>query len=318
MPGPKPPRLARRLAGLARAPVRAVVRALITTGPGLRLVNLLHRALTPAGRRRFFHLCFDESWRAHGEWTVDFAGRRLVLALSRDFPDAWLAAIGFHGYDPEVHALYEALMRSPRPPRVMFDVGANYGLHALRFLVHGARVLAFEPNPACHQWFRAWCAVNGVPCELEPVAVGDRADSVVLAFPEGRTYMGSVVARVHARWCETAVRRLTVAQVALDDVVAARGLVPDFVKIDTEGAEVAILRGAVDLLRTARPTLVFEAWPCVEDRRELWAILDKHGYAIAVVDGTPPRPLTHAGFVGARATNFIAEVPPGRVIDTAP
>jgi len=240
-----------------------------------------------------------------------------VLTLSRDFPDAWLAAIGFHGYDPEVHALYEALIRSPRPPRVMFDVGASYGLHALRFLVHGARVLSFEPNPACHRWLRAWCAANGVPCELEPVAVGDRAASVVLAFPEGRTYMGSVMPCVHARWRDTAVRRLTVAQVALDDVVAARGLVPDFVKIDTEGAEVAILRGAVDLLRTARPTLVFEAWRCVEDRGELWAMLDKHGYAIAAVDGAPPRPLTRTGFVGAHATNFLAEVPPGRVIHSA-
>jgi hypothetical protein len=93
--------------------------------------------------------------------------------------------------------------------------------------------------------------------------------------------------------------------------------VPDFVKIDTEGAEVAILRGAVDLLRTARPTLVFEAWHCVEDRGELWAMLDKHGYAIAAVDGAPPRPLTRAGFVSAHATNFLAEVPPGRVIHSA-
>ena len=49
---------------LARAPVRALVRALVTTRPGLRLVNILHRALTPVARRRFFHLCFDESWRA--------------------------------------------------------------------------------------------------------------------------------------------------------------------------------------------------------------------------------------------------------------
>jgi len=289
----------------------------VTSGPGLRLVNRAHRVLSAPARQRFFHLCVDETWRVQGEWTVDFAGRRLVLTLSRDFPDAWLAAIGFHGYDPEVHALYEALIRSPRPPRVMFDVGASYGLHALRFLVHGARVLSFEPNPACHRWLRAWCAANGVPCELEPVAVGDRAASVVLAFPEGRTYMGSVMPRVHARWRDTAVRRLTVAQVALDDVVAARGLVPDFVKIDTEGAEVAILRGAVDLLRTARPTLVFEAWQCVEDRGELWAILDKHGYAIAAVDGAPPRPLTRTGFVGAHATNFLAEVPPGRVIHSA-
>ena len=46
-------------------------------------------------------------------------------------------------------------------------------------------------------------------------------------------------------------------------------------------------------------------------------MLDKHGYAIAAVDGAPPRPLTRTGFVSAHATNFLAEVPPGRVIHSA-
>jgi FkbM family methyltransferase len=289
------------------------VRTLVSCRPGLRLVNVVHSLLSPCARQRFFHLCEDETWRVEGRWSVDFAGRRLVLPLSREFPDAWLAAIGFHGYDPELHALYAQLVRGPRPPRVVFDVGASYGLHALRFLVHGARVVAFEPNPECHPWFRAWCAANHVPCELEPVAVADRFDCVVLAFPQGRTYLGSIVPDVRAEW-RGPVRTLRVRQVALDDVVAARGLVPDLVKIDTEGAEVAVLRGAVDLLRKVQPMLIFEAWPDADVRRTLWSILDKHGYALAAVDGSRPQPLTRVAFCGAQATNFLAEVPPGRVI----
>jgi FkbM family methyltransferase len=251
-----------------------------------------------------------------GRWTVDVAGRHLVLPLSRDFADAWAAAIGFHGYDPEVHALYERLINGPRPPRVVFDVGANYGLHALRFLVHGARVLAFEPNPECHRWFRIWCAANNVACELEPVAVGERADRMVLAFPEGATYLGSTNPAVRARWAESVVRTFVVDQVALDDIVAERHVVPDFVKIDTEGSEIAVLRGATELLRRAGPTLVFEAWHDVSTRRALWDILDKHGYAIAAV-GDPCVALTRTEFLDARDTNFLAEVPPGRVIHSA-
>lgn len=302
---------------MLRAPARTFVRTLAASGPGLRLLNVMHRRLSPAARRRFFYLCYDERWRVRGRWTVDFAGRHIVLPLSHAFSDAWLAAIGFHGYDSEVHALYEALVLSPRPPRVVFDVGASYGLHALRFLVHGARVVAFEPNPECHRWFRALCAANGVACELEPVAVGDRPDRAVLAFPEGRTYLGTVVPDVRGAWRGAAVRTLTVPQVALDAVVAKLGVVPDLVKIDTEGAELAVLRGAVDILRIAQPTVVFEAWHDVEVRRQLWAILDGHGYAIAPVDGSVPRRLTQAGFAGAQATNFVAEMPPARVIHAA-
>jgi len=289
----------------------------VSSPAGLRLVNVMHRRLSPAWRQRFFYLCYDPTWRVSGRWTVDVAGRSIVLSLSRDFPEAWEAAIAFHGYDPELHALYEALLRGPEPPRVVFDVGAHYGLHTLRFLVHGARVLAFEPNQNCHQRFRAWCAANGVACELEPFAVGERAAAVVLAVPRVNASMASIVPDVRARWRDAVVDTVTVRQVALDDVVAERGLVPDLVKIDTEGSELAVLRGAVDLLRRARPTLVFESWRASEDRLALWNLLDKHGYAIAPVDGSVPRPLTRDDFAGARVTNFLAEVPPGRVIHSA-
>jgi FkbM family methyltransferase len=302
---------------LMRAPIRTLVRTLVSSGAGLRLVNVMHRRLSSAWRQRFFYLCCDRTWRVSGRWTVDVAGRRIILPLTRDFPDAWPVAIGFHGYDPELHELYEILLRGPRPPRVVFDVGAHYGLHTLRFLVHGARVLAFEPNPYCHRWLRSWCAANGVACELEPVAVGERAATVVLAVPEGDTCRASILPGVRAHWRDAIVHTVTARQVALDDIVAERGLVPDLVKIDTEGAELAVLRGGVDLLRTAHPTLVFESWREPEARRALWSMLDKHGYAITAVDGSRPRLLTRADFADARATNFLAEVPPGRVIHSA-
>ena len=60
-----------------------------------------------------------------------------MLPLRRDFPLAWTAAVGFHGYDPELHDMYTRLVKSAFPPRVFFDVGASYGLHSLRLLAHG-------------------------------------------------------------------------------------------------------------------------------------------------------------------------------------
>jgi hypothetical protein len=53
---------------------------------------------------------------------------------------------------------------------------------------------------------------------------------------------------------ETAV----VNTVTLDSEAARRGLAPDFVKIDVEGAELAVVRGMATLLREARPTIVCE------------------------------------------------------------
>src|SRR5262249_4563322 len=184
---------------LIRAPIRTCVRTLVGSGTGLRLVNVMHRRLSPAWRQRFYYLCCDPTWRASGRWTVDVAGRRIILPLTRDFPDARLSAIGFHGYDPELHALYEALLRGPKPPPVVFDVGPPAALHTLRFLAHGARVRAFEPK--------------SVPSSVDPRVVrcqqcrgraragrgrGGGAATVVLAVPAVNTCMASIIPEVRA------------------------------------------------------------------------------------------------------------------------
>src|SRR5262249_43659755 len=142
-----------------------------------------------------------------------------------------------------------------------------------------------SPNPYRHQWIRAWCAANRVACELEPVAVGGGRRDGGARRPCRQHVHGKHHPGGSRRWRDANVDTVTVRQVALDDVVAERGLVPDLVKIDTEGAELAVLRDAVEVLRAAHPMLVFESWRAPEARRDSWTMLDKHGYATAPVNG---------------------------------
>ena len=88
-----------------------------------------------------------------------------------------------------------------------------------------------------------------------------------------------------------------VAVTSLDAYAERTGLVPDVVKLDAEGAELAILRGMAGLLATAAPKLVLETGdyddmdsPATAASIEL---LEGHGYrAYEDVDGTlqPHRP----------------------------
>jgi FkbM family methyltransferase len=283
------------------------------------VVNALHRRLSGRLRQRFFHLTCDAGWRVAGNWRVDFAGRDLVLPLRRDFPLAWTAATAFHGYDPELHHLYEALVRSPSPPRVFFDVGASYGLHSLRLLAHGARVVSFEPNPECHGFFLGCCRANGLSPEIVPAAVGAEPGTATLAAPVGRSYLGSIVPGVDARW-GAEVTRSTVPVVSLDGFAAGRGLTPDLVKIDVEGGELDVLRGARRVLASARPAVILESWPEPRQRHELLDLLAALGYSVHEVTLAGPGPaLARERFLGCRRTNFVAQPsrPPGVLAEAA-
>ena len=131
---------------------------------------------------------------------------------------------------------------------MFFDVGASYGLHSLRLLAHGIRVVSFEPNPRCHAFFTECCRANGLtPC-IEPLAVGEFCGSVNFAAPGDRTWHGSTLPEVWESWRGSAIDRWSVPQVSLDTYVAEQGPVPDLIKIDVEGSEDAVLRGAIGLL----------------------------------------------------------------------
>jgi hypothetical protein len=71
------------------------------------------------------------------------------------------------------------------------------------------------------------------------------------------------------------------------DRLLAEGLTraPDLIKIDTEGGELAVLRGARELLAAHRPLVVFEHSVKIADLAgytldSVWAELEPHGYTL--------------------------------------
>jgi hypothetical protein len=96
----------------------------------------------------------------------------------------------------------------------------------------------------------------------------------------------------------------------LDAFVAARGITRlALVKIDVEGWELAVLRGANDVLQTLRPAIVFEFDPEYVERSggtsaELTACLVKAGYALFALR-TRHAPFSVSGLAD-RGGNFLA------------
>lgn len=146
-----------------------------------------------------------------------------------------------------------------RPGGLAFDIGAHVGDRTASFLRLGARVVALEPQPLV---FRALRLIHGRNPEavLRCAAAGAETGEVMLHVnsvnPTVSTASADLVAAAadDEGWRdEVWDRTIRVPATSLDLLVAEHGR-PDFVKIDVEGHEAAVLAG----LSVAVPALSFE------------------------------------------------------------
>jgi len=159
-----------------------------------------------------------------------------------------------------------------RKPKVIYDVGTCFANHSLYFAsVLGCHVECFEPNVRLLPYIRQTMAAAGGSYTLHNVALGEHeglgsTDEV----PDNLGSSKFVAATSNASLGQT---RLA----SMDEYVASQKLPdPDFIKIDTEGFECKILRGARRLLDRASPELFVEISP--ENETEGKSLLHELGY----------------------------------------
>jgi hypothetical protein len=100
---------------------------------------------------------------------------------------------------------------------------------------------------------------------------------------------------------------LQVEQTTIDKFVARHGCRPDLIKIDTEGNELRVLKGAWETVQSCRPLLIFESWS--GDRDDLFQMLEEVGYRIFPLPldpHSPARVLEYRSFLEHPGRNFIA------------
>jgi len=186
-----------------------------------------------------------------------------------------------------------------KPGSVVWDVGANMGLFS--FAAAGlagptGRVFAIEPDATMAKLLRRSARLNpaSAPVEVIPCAV---SDSISLAlFNIAMRSRTSNYLEGFGRKQTGGVREIeTVLTVSLD-WMATQIPPPHVLKIDVEGAELLVFRGALELLRNSRPVLIFEMKETNWD--ELSRILGGFGYTLYDSDLPPARrtPLSQATF----------------------
>ena len=182
-----------------------------------------------------------------------------------------------------------ALRKWVKPSSLVLDIGANIGAHSLplaQLVGPTGRVLSFEPTDYAYRKLRRNLDLNpGLAtrvttfhCFLAEKDGGTTPESIYSSWPltgnEG----------LHAKHQGQAMPTNTARAASIDRILAEMGNpVVQLVKLDVDGFETDVLRGATLLLRDSRPVFLMELSPYVLDERgssleELLACFAPHDY----------------------------------------
>ena len=224
---------------------------------------------------------------------------RVVGGISRRVGRPELLAVvdsGARQAQREEIGIRSALASSLRANGTYVDVGANRG-QVLRDAVRVApagRHFAFEPIPE----LAAQVARSFPSVEVRAKALGENPETT--EFCHFRTMDGWSGLRRRPEISDTVgePEYINVEVSTLD--IEMHGVTPAVVKIDVEGAEVAVLRGGRDLLTSVRPLIIFEhvyeaSALYGAERGAPWDLLTELGYE--VFSATGEGPFTRAGFI---------------------
>lgn len=220
--------------------------------------------------------------------SVPYGDGAKITVDYRDWLQSTILRTG--AYEPEVWSTISAYAG---PEAVFWDVGAHIGTFSIlacrdrRFrMVH-----AFEPAPGTCRVLQAHLTLNpGVPRAVHQLALGAETEERVLtAGPEINSGMASLASQSQ-HGSQFRVQCTTADTLVFDRRVEP----PTVMKIDVEGWELEVLRGATRLLDELPPTaIVFEAAcesnaPTVDDP-SIIEFLGERGYSVSHI----PRPDGH-------------------------
>ncbi len=217
----------------------------------------------------------DRRKHPSGRWRMTMA-EGAVLELPQNSSMTW--EVAFSGqYDAPY---LELARRYITPGSLVLDVGASLGLWTVQLARTarsvGAEIWAVEPAPANVRWLERNVTLNSLNqlVQIYPIALGSAPGSLKIKLNDPDGGNAEVAFEEEPGASVVQVRRM-------DDLPRARSV--SFIKLDVEGFELEILRGARQLLEKDHPVVFGEfSRSCLEERGEdLGAFLrelDQLGY----------------------------------------
>jgi FkbM family methyltransferase len=226
--------------------------------------------------RRFSSLPVTRALRARlkrlyvAALTLQSGGRGLRASLPAGEVVRVLPEHAHLGWNPDEYRSFREVVR---PGMTALDIGANVGAYSLllgQWVGPAGAVYAFEPAPLMFDGLVRHIELNDLAGVVHPVRAAVGRTSVtaplVVAGTRGECRLASA--------SDTGLPTIDVAVTTVDEFCAQHHITPAFIKIDVEGAELDVLRGARATIRRAFPGLSLfvemhpSVWPVIGVSRQ--------------------------------------------------
>ncbi len=190
-------------------------------------------------------------------------GRHRTIELRQDWslkldPAAYRVFSAGQLDDPVQAAELDEFIATCSDGMVLFDVGAHFGVFSLATIHYGgsnARALAVEPSTSACRVLNNQAKLNGIADQITVVrAAAGNSSGWINMLATGVIADGYLVPADGNRPAADLTR---VRSVTVDELVRETSLHPTHLKVDVEGQEAAVLRGAHELLSSNATPLVF-------------------------------------------------------------
>jgi FkbM family methyltransferase len=139
------------------------------------------------------------------------------------------------------------------PKRIAVDIGAHTGLYSVALQKLAKKVVALEPIPEL-----ASELTRLIPgAEVINAVASDSSGEVILRVPSGMPGLSTVSDRKFRP--EYDIKEIKVKAITIDGLFENRSDDIGFIKIDVEGHEVQVLKGAKSVISRHRPVILIEA-----------------------------------------------------------
>jgi len=161
-------------------------------------------------------------------------------------------------YEPELARIVKKYIDRDRDA---IDVGANVGFFSCLMAKQiSGKVLAVEPTDGAFERLVKNINLNRLDGRIETFkgVASDSNGKCSISVVLGREEYSSIGRIIHPSVAISEKHEIEVLAQTIDSLVALHDLNPGFMKIDTEGAEGMVLKGAMNTIRQSRPVILSE------------------------------------------------------------